>query len=328
MSSKAQSKSLIVVIITSMFFHVEIAFSQSSDDQSFETNIDFTAEEKLWIKEHPTLKATNEFDWAPIDFVQFDKPAGFSIDYLNLVTKKIGLNIEYINDYTWNELVEMARNKEVDIIHSISRNSERDSFLNYTSPYLDMPIVFFGKENAEPINNKEDLIGRTIGIVTGTAQGQYYKKTYPELNFIEYSSSINALFALSSDQIDVFPGHVPVANYIMSKNLIFDINIIGQLPSNDIGTVDKVYLATHIDNPILINILEKGMQAVSAQEYLAISRKWQTEFNTDDEFKLTEEELNWLSEHKVIKVVAAPTTPPIEILSDRLPPNGSLLRRP
>ena len=109
--------------------------------QSNSESIPLTEEELAWIAEHPVLKATNEMDWAPIDFVRSGSPAGFSIDYLNLVASKVDLSIEYVNGHTWSELVSLLKNKEIDIAHSISLNSDREEYLNFTDAYINLPMV-------------------------------------------------------------------------------------------------------------------------------------------------------------------------------------------
>ena len=53
----------------------------------------FSAEELKWIENNPTLKATNDVGWAPIDYIRAGRPAGFSVDYLKLWASKVGVSI-------------------------------------------------------------------------------------------------------------------------------------------------------------------------------------------------------------------------------------------
>lgn len=48
---------------------------------SANAQVNLTEEEQDWVKTHPLLTATNEMDWAPIDFVRDGREAGFSVDY-------------------------------------------------------------------------------------------------------------------------------------------------------------------------------------------------------------------------------------------------------
>jgi len=78
-----------------------------------ESDIHFTKEEKLWIKDHPVIRVANESDWAPFDFVEYDQPKGLVVDYIHLVAKKAGIKVKFINGYTWAELVDLFIQKKM-----------------------------------------------------------------------------------------------------------------------------------------------------------------------------------------------------------------------
>jgi len=84
-----------------------------------QSNINFTQEELKWIEDHPVITSTNEVGWAPLDFNQSGEALGFSVDYLNLVAKKVGIKIEYKSGFTWSQILEKLKNKEIDIAQSI-----------------------------------------------------------------------------------------------------------------------------------------------------------------------------------------------------------------
>ena len=84
-------------------------------DETSTNDYNLTDEEKQWISEHPVLKASNELTWAPLDFVENGEALGFSVDYLNLIADKFGFKIDYVNGYSWLELLELLEQKEIDI---------------------------------------------------------------------------------------------------------------------------------------------------------------------------------------------------------------------
>ena len=107
--------------------------AQSTGKPSFVPEIDLTAEERVWLKEHPVIRISNETDWPPFDFVEDGQPAGYSIDYLNLLERRLpGVRFEYINGYKWSELVEMLKNREIDVLHVSAVLESRKSFALFT----------------------------------------------------------------------------------------------------------------------------------------------------------------------------------------------------
>lgn len=57
------------------------------------------------------IKVSNETDWAPIDFAKSGEPQGYSIDMLNIISDMTGIRFDYLNGFTWSELVEHFKQK-------------------------------------------------------------------------------------------------------------------------------------------------------------------------------------------------------------------------
>ncbi|MBT5073401.1 MAG: transporter substrate-binding domain-containing protein [Kordiimonadaceae bacterium] len=306
--------SLLFILLMNLPVCVDNSSAQTTNLESLSANL--TTEEKLWIDNHPVVTATNELDWPPLDFMENGKPTGFSIEYLNLVAQKTGLNIQYVNGSSWNDLISKVENKENNITHALAANEQRYKFLNFTDAYLRLPQVYYGREDADPINSTDDLKGKKIALVSGTAQRLFFMNNYPDLDYIDYEAPDDALVALINYEVDVYPGQTTIANYIISKNLIFGVKVIGQQKNNAENMVQQLRLAAHKDEPILIDILNRGMAAITEPEYMALTRKWQTEYNIKGEFNLTTEEQEWLSENNVIKVAADQTAYPLVVINE------------
>lgn len=295
--------SFVLLLLTTV-----ISFSQNT--------IELTEQEKLWIAEHPVLKATNEMDWAPMDFVLNGKPTGFSIDYLNLVAQKIDIKIDYVNGHTWSELIELLKRREIDIAQSITQTSNREGFLNFTSPYLDIPKVYYGKAGSDPISEISDLKGKKIGVIRDWGSSEAFKELYPDLILVSFESVKDALLGLVSGKIDVFSNRLPVTNYIISKNFITGLEVLGTDLFPEINATNYLRIASRSDWPILNQILEKGMAAISEEEFRLLSEKWRAEFYTENNLNLTSEELNWLSNNKELTVMVDPDLAPYEFIED------------
>jgi polar amino acid transport system substrate-binding protein len=48
----------------------------------------------------------------------------------------------------------------------------------------------------------KDLIGKRIGVQTGTLYGEFLSKNYPETQVLSYSSTADMIMALKSSKID------------------------------------------------------------------------------------------------------------------------------
>ena len=92
--------------------------------------------EEDFLASHPVIRVANEMDWPPFDFVDEDgMPAGFSIDYFKLVASKLGLRINWVNGYNWNDLLQEGKRQEIDVFPAIISNPQREQHFLFTEPY-------------------------------------------------------------------------------------------------------------------------------------------------------------------------------------------------
>ena len=92
-----------------------------------------TTEEKEFIKNNPLINVGAETDWPPFDYVENGKYTGIAKDYLEIIEKKTGLKFNYVYGYKWNDLLQMAFNKEIDLLPILSKTPNREKNLIFTS---------------------------------------------------------------------------------------------------------------------------------------------------------------------------------------------------
>ncbi len=101
-----------------------MAFAEQKIEES-DPEVALTAEEQVWLKQHPVIRVHNEKDWPPFNFAEHGRPKGFSIDYMRLLAEKIGLRIEFVTGPTWDEFLGMMKAGELDVMLNIAQTAER-----------------------------------------------------------------------------------------------------------------------------------------------------------------------------------------------------------
>ncbi|MBW1750684.1 MAG: transporter substrate-binding domain-containing protein, partial [Deltaproteobacteria bacterium] len=91
---------------------------------SVESSLNLTAEEQAWIKANPKIRVGNEMDWPPFDFSENGKPMGYSIDFFNFVAQKVGTKAQFINGFSWAELLAMLKAGVLDVLPAIYETEE------------------------------------------------------------------------------------------------------------------------------------------------------------------------------------------------------------
>tara|TARA_R110002096_G_scaffold436071_1_gene666882 strand:+ start:65066 stop:68638 length:3573 start_codon:yes stop_codon:yes gene_type:complete len=285
------------------------------DSLFFDKNI-LTDEEKKWVAAHPVIKATSKNATAPNEFIRGGEPVGFSVDYLNLVAQNVGLEIEYVHGFSWGVLLHKLENREIDISHNIFKNEEREKYLNFTNPYMDLEPAFFGRVGSDAIETIDNLNGKKIGVVKGWSLNNEYKENYPDLNFIELDTSIDAALALSNGDIDLYITTLLIGNTLVEKNFITNVEVVGRTEFLKITNNNGARIAIRNDWPQLLKIMEKGMAAITEQQISALNQKWLMPAGGASVLPLTADEISWLRENPVIKVAADPSILPIEFINE------------
>ena len=89
-------------------------------------------------------------------------PKGYAIEHLELLGEKLGISFEYVNGYSWDELLKLFRNGEIDLLPSLWISESRKKYMLFTEPFLTLPYVFITKRGNDVIRNLTDLKGKTV----------------------------------------------------------------------------------------------------------------------------------------------------------------------
>ena len=146
-------QSLVIFVVLSITSFCDInAYAQDTNELNF-----LNHEEINWLKEHPVIRTSNPAAITPFIFTQNGNVQGLTVDYLNLIASKIGVKFEFPEEKPWIGMMEMLNSGEVELIHSAAFSDERAMTIDFTSSYLDIPLVNVGREGSARINNPDDL---------------------------------------------------------------------------------------------------------------------------------------------------------------------------
>jgi polar amino acid transport system substrate-binding protein len=262
------------VVLFSMLFLAcpPVTASDTVPVQATANDIDLTAEEREWIARHKRIRVHNETEWAPFNFNEDGVPKGLSIDYMNLLAGKVGLEVEYVTGPSWGEFLEMMKRGELDVILNIVKTPERQRYLLFTPPYADNPNTILSRKEA-PYRTLKELSGKTVSVPKGFFYEEILKSEYPEIDVLPLRDTIDTMKAVSFGQADAALGELAVFNYLMAKHLMTDVMISGEVKIGD-RELSLLNIATRRDMPVLASILTKGVNAIGTEEKHAIQRKW------------------------------------------------------
>jgi len=264
-------KSINPVIIVFVLIALLIHFPANILSQN--TDILLTSEESDWIASNPGLTVANELDWPPFDFAEDGEPLGFSIDLIKLIAQKTGLQLHFVNGYTWAELMEMFKRGEIDILPAFYLTEDRKAFISHTESYASNPSILVTHKGITDVTDLEDLNGRSIAVISGYATAIALEERYPEIERIVVKDALEGLNYVSLGKADGFIESLGTIGYLIDKNFIPNIRIIGDVGLKQIQET-QLYIGVQKDNLILRNIIQKGLEEITEDEMKEIRDEW------------------------------------------------------
>jgi two-component system sensor histidine kinase/response regulator len=296
-------------------------YAQTTDKTS---TLKLTEKERAWLAEHPVIRVHNEENWPPFNFAENGTPQGLSIDYMNMLAKKMGVTVEYVTGPTWNEFLNMIKAKELDIMLNIVKTEDRLKYILYTPPYTRNPNVIVSLADATHYESAAQLNGKTVAMPKGFYHEEILKKHFPEIKRMPVKDVLESLKAVMYGKAAATIAEVSVAQDIIARNMLTGLRLSGEL---DFGDPDLANLRIGIRNdwPILQSILNKAMDSVTPGEMNQIQQKWlaastKAAAGTTPRvvLDLSPAEEKWLEANKKVRVMVG-SWPPFHSLEDGKP---------
>jgi two-component sensor histidine kinase/ABC-type amino acid transport substrate-binding protein len=233
-------------------------------------NINFTEEEKEWIKNHPVIEHGYEPHWPPYEIYENGEYSGIIGDYVKILERETGIEIKPIQNITWDETVKGLKNGTIDFTVCAGITDERKEYLNFTKPYISSPLIIVTRKDGGFIGGLSDLQGKTIALPANYYTGELISKDYPKIKINIRKSIEEAIKSVSLGESEAFVGSLVVASYYI-ENLGYS-NLKIAAPTD----YDKaqIGLAARKDWPELISICQKVFDNISIKEKNQIIEKW------------------------------------------------------
>ncbi|MGD9173624.1 MAG: transporter substrate-binding domain-containing protein, partial [Desulfobacterales bacterium] len=292
-----------------------------ASDRDSGYRIALSAEERAFIKAHSVIRVHNEKDWPPFNYFEFGAPRGLSIDYMNLMAEKLDIKVDYITGPSWNEFLDLAKRKELDVVLNIVKTEDRMQYLLFTEPYIRNPnIIVSLQEN--PYDTIQALFGKTVAFPKGFFYEEVLTKSFPQIKRLPVKDTLASFKAVMFGRADAALAEAAVAQAMIAKNLLTGLRISGEV---DIGDPDLVNLRLGVRNdwPLLHSALMKAMAVVTPEEMNQVRQKWmlvdkgkiaekRASSAGEKAIQLSAEERAWLADHKTIRFTGDPDWLPQE----------------
>lgn len=299
------AKSIIKPASLTFIYHPEIT---EHDD------VEFTQKEKAWIKSNPVITLGGTPDWAPFDYADNQgKHKGLVNDYARLLEEKTGLKIKInIADFASN--IKQLKSHNIDFMGGVFMNEKRKKSIHYLQPFLSLSRYFFIRDDLN-IKTLKDLDGKRVAIPDGFLAINLLEKHFPKVNIVKVRTVYEAIDAVIEGNADLLYGLYPVLNFALKQSGV--TNIIPFKSTRSLSD-SPIYFVCRNNSPELISILEKGFAAIDGHEREKIHNKWlQYVPELDKNVLFTQEELEWITAHRVVTYGAEKDWQPFNFMDEK-----------
>ncbi|WKY48682.1 transporter substrate-binding domain-containing protein [Eubacteriaceae bacterium ES3] len=233
-------------------------------------SIDWTPEEVAFMEAHPVITVGVDPQFVPFEF--FDDTGdyqGIASDYLEIISQKTGLTMEIQEGLTWTQAYDQALSGEIDLLPAISKTSLREESFLFSEPYYNFKRVIVIRDSTDGISGIDDLYGQTVAVQKNSSHHSFLSE-YDDINLSLYDTVEEALTAVANGTETAFVGNLATTNYLIRSSGLTDLKYI----AFDADDGQGIYFAVQKDMPELVEILNKSIDSISAEEKIAINNRW------------------------------------------------------
>jgi signal transduction histidine kinase len=283
-----------------------------------------TQQEQDWLQAHPVLTMALDQNNPPMIFRRNDADgtslAGACYEYAELVARYTGLQFRYEGS-TWNEALSKGMAHQVDGVLCARERPERKVSLNFSTPYLELPIALATRRDHAGVRSLAALDKERVAVVRGTVRVPVIRARCPACQVIEVDNAQQGFALLQQEQADAYFDDLPVvqrglgaaAGALKIALLYYD------------SEAATIRLALRNDAPELLSIVNKGVAAIPAAEHERIRARWLAGAEgarVQRELVLTPAQRAWLAAHPVIRVGVDVSRAPVESTGEDGQPRG------
>ena len=232
--------------------------------------IDMTDAEKSWLNRHPVLKVGIDRDFPPYESI--DKAGnykGLVADYMALVEKRLGIKLGVVKDKSWAEVMEMAKQGELDMLSSAVNTPQRAQFLTFLPPFFSAPTVIVTGENADYVGALKNMSGKRVAIEKGYFLHDLLARDYPDIKRVEAENVRDALRRVANGEVDAYIGDALLVSRAIRETGMLTLRIVGQTEF-----LSHQSMAVSKQHPELHSILTKVLASISEEERRGINDHW------------------------------------------------------
>lgn len=258
-------KELFIVIVTGCLF----LFTASSIAQT-KNEIGLTQDELDYLSAKKILRVCVDPDRMPFDGVdEVGQHTGLSKDYFDIFSRMLDIKMVVPEIVDWDDLINKAKDRECDVVSQINASESRKTFLDFTSPYFNLPLAVVTRYDRIFVEESLEGAGTRFAVIKGDIAIEKLKQRYPRIDLIEVRNNIQAMELVYDGEVFGYIGAQGAVAFAIQSLDLNKLAVTGSLPLRY-----ELSVATRNDEPLLGSAFEKAVLNLDPKEGQSIRDKW------------------------------------------------------
>lgn len=210
-----------------------------------------------------------EKDYGPFVYQTPDgKVVGLSIDFLDAIKPGLDSPVQVLPPQSLSGILEAAQRGEVDLISSLRPTPERSAYLDFTSPYVQVPAVLVVRRSVSPAKI-DDLNGQRVAVGKGYAVEAFVRQTYPQIDWQAVPDDLTAMQGLMAGRYQAAVADIASVSHLMKQH-----QVQGIVVSQAVGFDYPLSFAFRKSLPQLGRQIEAGLKSLDESSRQKIIHRW------------------------------------------------------
>ncbi|HEX6097705.1 MAG TPA: diguanylate cyclase [Thermoanaerobaculia bacterium] len=233
-------------------------------------SVQWSPRELAYLQSRGPIRMCVAPDWMPIEGIDArGRHTGMAADFIRLMARRGGLNLQLVPAKTWEESFALGQRRQCDIFSLLMDSPSRRSFLDFTTPYLEIPGVIATSVNVPFVAGLDQVTGKRLGHMRGFAGIELLRRGHPGIHLVEVGSYEEGLSKVQNGELYGFIGNMMSIGRVLQENKISDVKIAGRIGHDNLMSV-----ATRNDQPMLREVFQKLVDSIQPAERQEITNRW------------------------------------------------------
>jgi len=244
--------------------------NSSKKEKEDSKKLNLTISEKKYLLNKKIITMCIDPNWMP--FEKFDKNGdhiGMTADYFKIFQDDLGIKINVLKTKNWNQSLEFVKKRKCDILSLAMETKTRKEYLNFTTPYLKIPLVLATRINVPFVNDISAIVEKKIGITKGYAFIELLKQKYKNINIVEVENIQEGLLKVDNGELFGYIGTLASVGHQFQTGYSGELKITGKL--------DETWalgIGVRNDDLKLLSIFQKIIDKLDIKQQQNILNSW------------------------------------------------------